>query len=275
MICNLPLADVYYEMVGAGMPVLMLHGYCPDHRLMSGCFEPVFESLSGWQRIYLDLPGMGRTPGRPEVDSSDRMLEVVEAFIERVIGNQPFLVCGESYGGYLARGLVYRRPEQVAGMLLLCPMLVAEHARRDLPEYTVLVRDDKFIESLSQPDRAEFEPMAVVQTQDVWLRFQNEIMPGVNMADMSFLEALQKHAYGFSFDPDALETPFKKPSLILTGRQDTSTGYRDAWPILEKYPRATFAVLDTAGHNLQIEQAGLFNALVAEWLRRVRRDLEV
>jgi pimeloyl-ACP methyl ester carboxylesterase len=57
--------------------------------------------------------------------------------------------------------------------------------------------------------------------------------------------------------------------MIFTGRQDSSTGYRDAWPLLEHYPHATLAVLDGAGHNGHIEQAGLFNALVEEWLDRV------
>lgn len=50
---------------------------------------------------------------------------------------------------------------------------------------------------------------------------------------------------------------------------DASVGYRDAWRILENYPLATFAVLDRAGHNLQIEQAGLFCALTLEWLERI------
>jgi pimeloyl-ACP methyl ester carboxylesterase len=63
-----------------------------------------------------------------------------------------------------------------------------------------------------------------------------------------------------------------KPTLMLLGQQDTSTGYRDAWPILEQYPRATFAVLDKAGHNLQIEQADLFTAFVSEWLDRVEAE---
>jgi pimeloyl-ACP methyl ester carboxylesterase len=50
-------------------------------------------------------------------------------------------------------------------------------------------------------------------------------------------------------------------------------GYRDAWEILENYPRSTFAVLDRAGHNLQIEQETLFNALVNGWLDRVEENI--
>jgi pimeloyl-ACP methyl ester carboxylesterase len=73
----------------------------------------------------------------------------------------------------------------------------------------------------------------------------------------------------FSFDVDALDEPFAKPVLVLAGRQDHISGYRDSWDVLEIYPRATFAVLDRAGHRLQMEQEELFNALVNEWLDRV------
>ena len=75
--------------------------------------------------------------------------------------------------------------------------------------------------------------------------------------------------YAFSFDVDALTEPLTAPALILAGRQDSIVGYRDAWKILENYPRGTFAVLDRAGHFLEIEQDALFRALVGEWLDRV------
>ncbi|MNN92919.1 hypothetical protein D3C81_2112760 [compost metagenome] len=89
------------------------------------------------------------------------------------------------------------------------------------------------------------------------------------MSDGAFLERV-KTRYGYTFP---LETsPFNKPGLLLTGRQDTSTGYRDAWPVLEQYQRTTFVALDTAGHNLQVEQPVLFNALIQEWLDRVELD---
>ena len=40
----------------------------------------------------------------------------------------------------------------------------------------------------------------------------------------------------------------------------------------ETIPRATYAVLDFAGHNLQIEQPALFNSLVENWLERLERS---
>ena len=53
--------QVHYEVRGEGKPVIMLHGCGCDYRLMSGCMEPVFQGHQGYQRIYIDLPGMGET----------------------------------------------------------------------------------------------------------------------------------------------------------------------------------------------------------------------
>jgi pimeloyl-ACP methyl ester carboxylesterase len=53
------------------------------------------------------------------------------------------------------------------------------------------------------------------------------------------------------------------------GRQDTEVGYKDQFKLLEDYPRASYVVLDKAGHNLQIEQYELFSYLVGEWIERV------
>ncbi len=76
----------------------------------------------------------------------------------------------------------------------------------------------------------------------------------------------------FSFDIDRVSVLFEKPTLILMGRQDAHVGYRDGWDILEFYPRATFVVLDRAGHALGVEQEGLFQAIVNEWLDRVEEN---
>ncbi len=41
------------------MPIIFLHGFAADHRLMMGCFEPIFKHHERWKRIYIDIPGMG------------------------------------------------------------------------------------------------------------------------------------------------------------------------------------------------------------------------
>jgi pimeloyl-ACP methyl ester carboxylesterase len=70
-----------------------------------------------------------------------------------------------------------------------------------------------------------------------------------------------------------IEGPYRQPALFVMGRQDCVVSYRDHWQLIENYPRAYFMILDKAGHSLQIEQDVLFNAMVKEWLDRVRTDM--
>lgn len=269
MECKLNNITVYYEECGKGKPVIMLHGYYPDHRLMSGCMEPEFLKRQGYRRVYIDLPGMGRSKGDPGINSSDKILQVVLDFIEKIIPGENFLLAGESYGGYLARGIAYHMPRRVDGMLLLCPTIIAEHKKRNTPIHTVIVSDSTFSATLSKEEAEEFESMAVVQSKEIWQRYNKEIYSGVKIADGDFLEKLRNECFKFSFDVDVIKEQFVKPVLFLLGKQDASVGYKDAWDILDNYPRATFAVLDRAGHNLQLEQIELFNCLLNEWLDRV------
>lgn len=272
MDCRLSNITVHYTVHGEGRPIVMIHGYSPDHRLMVGCMEPIFKERSGWKRIYIDLPGMGATKGEEWIKNSDDMLDIVSQFIHRVIPGQHFLIAGESYGGYLARGLVHKHPELIDGMLLICPMVIADKTQRELPEHKVIVKDNNILSTLSRDEAEEFAAMAVVQSQRNWERFRDEVLSGAMAADHAFLTRFKNIGYAFTFNVDTLSGPFNKPVLIMTGRQDASVGYRDAWRILENYPRGTFAVLDKAGHNLQIEQDLIFNALVKEWMERVEEE---
>lgn len=273
MKCHLDRITVHYESRGEGRPIIMLHGGAPDRRSMIGCMEPILGNRKGWQRIYLDLPGMGKTPAEEWISNSDQMLQIVLDFIEAVIPNQTFVLAGASYGGYLARGVIYRMIQQVEGLLLICPVIVTDPEKRVLPRHVTLAKEGSLPSNLYPEETKLFESFAVVQTPKIWKRTLKEILPGIKIADAKFLSKLQAHGYSFTFDVDALSNVFMKPTLILVGRQDSMVGYHDAWVILEKYPRATFAVLDRAGHNLQIEQTHLFNALVREWLDRVEESV--
>jgi pimeloyl-ACP methyl ester carboxylesterase len=264
MECIVGDVPLFYESYGTGIPIILLHGFSSDHRLMTGCMEPLFAQQPGWQRLYLDLPGMGQTPGKESLKSTDDMLDVVVDFIDAVIPGQQFLLVGESYGGYLSQGVVHHKFEQVAGMALICSGTIMERSQRDLPPRAVIVENSVLLAELDPADAEAFASMAVVQDHYHWERFRDEILSGSKVADEAFLQKISQR-YSCSFDVGKLPQPFARPVVLLTGRQDHIAGYRDVWRILENYPRGTFAVLDRAGHNLHIEQPQLFHALVGEW----------
>lgn len=270
MECALDDLTVHYQVRGAGRPLLMLHGWGLDHRHMWSEMEPVFEGRTGWQRLYIDLPGCGQTASRPWIRNQDDILDVVLAFVDTVVTGQRFAVAGASAGGLLARGVAYRRGPVMDGLLLTVPLAVAEDARRDRPDAVTLVEDAALLAELGEDD-AERLVGAVVQSRAVLEALERDYGPASEIADQEWLQQIRTDParYGLSFDVDEPDTPFPAPTLILLGRQDSAVGYRDQWRFVENYPRGTVAILDRAGHLLEVHQQALFRMLVREWLDRV------
>ncbi len=262
MQCDLGDLAINYETYGSGRPVLMLPGRPSDHRVMARFMEPVFAQREGWLHIYPDLPGTGRTPALDRLATHDAMLEAVLAFIDKVILGQRFVLAGLSYGGYLARGVVYHKAASLDGLMLCVPQVKADPAEAQLPPRTVIVEDPAIAAELGP-----ISNLMVVQSPRE-AEAVRELLAEVRIADHPFNDRLEV-ASAFSFDVDNLPTPFDRPTLIMTARQDDLCGYRDAWDLLDNYPRATFAVLDRAGHFVNIEQDALCQALMRDWLDRV------
>jgi pimeloyl-ACP methyl ester carboxylesterase len=261
--------SVHYAQHGSGMPVLGLHGGGVDHREIMGALEPLFADRPGYRRLYPDLPGMGRTPAPKTIDSTDAVLELLLGVVDAVIGEQALLVVGHSFGGYLARAIANRRPEQVAGLALLCPLTGEGGGEDERPEHVVLhASDDLDPDGALEPElAAEFRSYMVVHTPQTLRRFQETVAPGVALVDRASQERMAAR-WQLSTAPEH-GPAYANPTLILAGRQDATAGYAGAWRLLEHYPRATFAVLDRAGHALPHEQVGLLGTLLAEWLDRI------
>ncbi len=268
MDCELKDITVHYELLGEGRPIIMLHGWSVDHRHMVSDMEPTFRQRDGWKRIYPDLPGHGRTPEKDWITNQDTILDVVLDFIDNVIPGQRFVVAGASAGAYLARGVVHHRSALIDGLLLTVPLIVADDTKRHVPSPVTLVTDSALVSEL-EPDEVENFQEAVVQSRKV-IDYIRANFSSTSETGTDFQAKIREPKnYAFSFDVDALPKPCPAPTLIVTGRQDSVVGYRDAWEILANYSRGTFVVLDRSGHFLPFEQEDLFHTLVGEWLDRV------
>lgn len=274
MECALEDITIHYEAYGEGKPIIILPGWSMNTRLTAHEMEPYFRGRSGWKRIYIDPPGHGRTPGKDWITNQDKILELILACIDKLTTGQRFGLIGVSLGGYLARGVRLFRGEQIDGIALIIPAIIAEDEKRTVPPHRVVI-EDLSVKADITPTEQDLYDMAVVHSRK-WLEYQRSFpeIPIQEMGDSEFLSKIreQPEKYAFSFDADNVSEPFPNPSLIITGRQDAIVGYRDAWNILEKYPRATFVVFDRAGHELE-EKESLVNTLVNEWLDRVEESI--
>lgn len=260
---------VHYVEYGSGVPVVALHGWMVDRHYTEAMLEPVFTGRHGYRRIYVDSPGMGQTPVPKRISSTGDMLEVILEFIDGVLGDEPFLIAGHSHGGLLARAVANRRLTQVLGLAVI-NSLGNSAEDEETPTHVVLHRSGDLDGILEPALEAEYPGYLVIQTPETLQRFAEREGPGMASADQTALERIHKNFY--LPEPPERGEPFTKPALILTGRQDSFTGYAQGWAWLPHYPRASYVVLDSAGHGLPHEQVGLTEALVGEWLERVARD---
>ncbi|MBN9089336.1 MAG: alpha/beta hydrolase [Reyranella sp.] len=275
MKCELDTATIDYEVHGEGRPILFLHGWTMNRRVETADYEPIFAARP-WRRLYADLPGMGLSVSKGGIRTQDDMLAAVLAFIDRVLPGERFVLAGTSGGGYLARAIAARRREQVAGLLLRVPAIIADTAKRTLPSGEPLVRNESAMAALDPAERAAMGTLLVeapAYIERARRRFKTLVQPAIEGTAPWVLEMrADPKRYSFSFDLAAAEKGFTKPALIITARQDTTVGYRDAWQILESYPRATFVVVDRATHGWPTESTDLLAALVDDWLERIEKS---
>ena len=250
---------IHYVEHGTGIPLVALHGAGVDHREIQVAVEPVVPG-SGYRRIYPDLPGMGysTTDG---LTCNDDVVTLLSDFIDRVAEGSA-LVLGHSYGAYLARGVAARRPDIVLGLALVCP--VAERSGT-VPDHLVVRQDADAYDELEPAQRAGFDEYFVVRTRATARRYREHVAPGKTLLNQA---ALGRIFAGWTVDVG--RGTCSAPTLIAAGRRDSVVGYADAADLLERYPHATLAVIENAGHALMHERPELLAALLADWLDRAR-----
>jgi len=252
---------IHYVEHGVGMPVIALHGTGVDHREIEAAIEAVVPG-AGFQRIYPDLPGMGHsTTG--DLGCNDDVVALLADFIDRLEAG-PVMLLGHSYGAYLARGVAAQRPDIVRALALLCP---AAERSQNVPDHRVIYQDDDAYDELEPEQRQGFDEYFVVRTPATARRYRSHVVPGTTLVDA---EGLGRIFAGWTVDVGS--GTFPGQTLIAAGRGDAIVGYTDAMDLLERYPHATLAVVDGAGHALMHERPELLAALLGDWFDRARPD---
>ena len=258
----------YYAIEGNdnGLSVVFVHGMGVDHRSLM-MLDEAFDGNDSIRRIYLDLPGFGRTPALPEnACGLPEMADWLQTVIDGLVGKAtPFAMVGNSMGGALVREVLAREPRRVVGMALIAPVVDPQHAGRHVAEHVVANPNPKLTYSLPQEQVFDFITMGVNQSFDAWRRYQRFILPGVALCDRAACERLDQR-YWLDDDPEKTLGTYAGPVLIVTGKQDQIVGYEDQQALLPHYPNATFVTLDNAGHNAHIDQPEAVITLVREWV---------
>lgn len=269
MYFNHSLGRIYYKVLGDGFPILTFHGFGLDHRCMYNTLEPLCGKRTTFKRIYFDLPGMGLSRAEIGLKNADKMMEIINAFIEEILPAENYAVFALSYGAYLARYLLKQKNSRIKNSLLLCPVIEPLNKDRVLPLRRVVKKDPLFIKSLTKAQYNEIKDFLVVQTQAVWDNYQKDILPALGLVDEDFLRRYSENGYGFSSNIDNLTKSLKCDVTFVLGKDDHVVGYKEALNLLPNYENANVHLISGAGHYLNREKESIFNKIMSDWLTNI------
>ena len=262
-----------FELRGEGPTAVLVHGLTGDRRVMIEAFDELLAD-AGVRRLYVDLPGHGASKGDAAHASADAFVDELTALVRANLRPAPGrdgeleapLVIGYSWGGYLAQGLV-RELGGARGLLLVCPIVEPDFARRTQPARRVATHEAELPYSDDPREREAFAEIAVQLTRPVLARFQRAVHPGNIAADGDVVAAVRAR-YALSRPLGDVLARLDAPSTIVCGRDDHWAGWQDAVPLVARLRHPHFMVLPDCGHLLPFEQPLAFAQAVRDFLAR-------
>jgi proline iminopeptidase len=269
-----PLADVngttiFYTEIGAGPALLLMHGGPGfDHT----CFRPAFDRMAVECRvIYYDHRSNGRS-GRPSIETF-----TIEQAADDAAGLLDHLdvaravVCGHSYGGFIAQEFASRHPDRLAGLVLVDTTPGQLGATDDPRADQGPPPPPGFIEAISSVPASDAEFAAMAPTMMPyylhrlsWADIEPVLADTIFSVD-AMVRGMQVLAGWSSVDRlDQIQTA----CLLLAGRHDIPTSWQQSERIARRVPHAEMVVLEDSGHFPWLEEPDRFFEVLNAWLGR-------
>jgi pimeloyl-ACP methyl ester carboxylesterase len=260
--------DLYYEETGEGFPLVWCHEFAGDCR----SWEPQVRHFGRRYRVvtwnYRGYPPSS-VPTDPAAYTNEALVEDLAALL-RHLGIARAHVGGLSMGGNVALTFGIAHPEMVAGLVIAAcgsgtvgrPAFLEESERR---AELFLARGARAVaeEFAALPSRRGF----AAKDPRGWDEFCRYLAEHSALGSALTLRGVQmRRKTIFELEPELRR--LEGPALIVVGDQDE--------PCLEPglfmkrhIPHAGLLVLPMSGHTTNIEEPGLFNLHVAEFLAAV------
>lgn len=257
---------------GAGLPVVLLHGFPLDHSMWRGQWGLVAPGgpLEGRARLVVpDLAGFGGSPGpaRPTIAA---MADDVAALLDGLGIGAPAVVCGLSMGGYVTQHLAARHRRRLAGLVLVDTKLEADgdearRARYDLADRVSRVGSRIAAEAMV-PRLVARGPDAALDGAARGRADVEDLLRATIEATGTDTIRTALHALAERPDMTAAAAAFDLPALLVVGAEDTITPPECLERARDTIPGAVLRIVPRCGHMTPLEDPPAFNAELAAFV---------
>lgn len=237
--------NINYQHFGQGEPILFLHGWGTN----GAHFLDIGEKLSQKYSVYLlDLPGFGKSEEPHNAYTLDNYVTVVEKFIKELNIKDPIII-GHSFGGRI--GIRYSTKFDVKNLILIDSAGIKRQTlktkikiykyklkKKIFIKTRAINKLEKLIETSGSSDYLSATPIMKKTLSNV---------VGVN----------QKHEL----------KKIKCETLLLWGKLDTITPYKDALLIKKRIKNSGLVAFDDSQHFPYLEEPTKFKKVLLNYLK--------
>jgi pimeloyl-ACP methyl ester carboxylesterase len=258
-------AEIFYQVLGDGAPVVLLHPFPANHEL----WLPAAQALITRYRVILpDLRGHGDSGiGEGPAGMAKHATDIARIMDEEGVGRAPFI--GVSIGGYVLFEFWRRYRGRVASLGLCNTKAQADTAEaragRLQAAADVMERGaEPFFESMALKLMAKTTQVSRPDLVEGALGMMRKMSP----------EDVAQVQRGMAERPDSLETlrTINVPTLIVTGDEDILTGVAEAELMRQHIPGSQMKVIAKAGHYSPWEQPEEVGRVVRQFLDAVQGE---
>jgi len=252
-----------FDEAGKGTPILFIHGYPMNRRL----WQPQLEDLAEVGHVLaLDLRGHGESEQIPGPYSMELFADDCNEFLD-VMRIPKVVLCGLSMGGYICMAFYRKYASRVVGMVL-----TATRAAADSP--TARESRDKAIDQaisqgpapivegminrLLSPYSQSNRPSLITKAHD----FIDDISTQTIVADLQGLKT--------RLDSSSILATISQPVCIIHGEDDQIVPLEEAREMHHTIKHSRLHILPLAGHVPNLEQPGLFNQAVRQFIMEIK-----
>ena len=264
--------QLFFERLGKGQPMLMMHGGLGlDHTY----FRPWLDKLSEQvELIYYDHLGNGRSSRLDNMEVITHETWTADADALRAqLGFDKIILFGHSYGGFLAQEYALRFSSHLKGLILCStapvmdyiPVIQANAAARGTSDALAALG-----EAFGRPMRDDSD------FRSIWMRLlpmyfkRYDARIGKVMDEMtSYSAAAWNHGNADclpKFNSLARLKEITVPTLVLGGADDYITPPEQVRRIHAGLPNTEIAIFEESGHFPFIEETGKFVKTVRDWI---------
>ena len=252
---------LYYEIVGQGPPVILIHGGLVDSRMWD---DQMNDFSKQCQVVRYDLRGFGKSAGTSEPFSHIEDLRALLEFlkIERAT------IVGLSLGGIIAADFTLEYPEKVDRLVLVGSGLRGDKqppTKEQKLAWEALTRGaEPFTEVTMQSGLYN----GVHRDTVVYTRLRQMLLDNFK-AVSTFRPGLWKYP-----EPPTIERlgSINAPTLVVIGSRDGQSLKNIAYLLAKKIRRARMVVINGASHHPPVEKPKQFNKIVLNFIGNAVKD---